>query len=429
MDRNSSELNIYFPRRGLLRRCLTTNPDNNCIFNNLSYPQTPSVARDLSLGYRKEAFLAEIAAKLAQLGEYEQAYIIAQILTQGEYRGLAVLALTAIAAEKIKSGEISQAQQRLSEAEEMTRATDLRNFKTRVLTQMAIQYLALEQPDVASNLLEAAIPANVESGLFSYAPLAEVAVGFLKIGQVSQAEQLIREMLNRAQSSEFGLPLSPSTLEPLLNAEKYDLVIPLVEEVEETTYRTRWLSDICFSLVGAGHYDRARQIAQMLPDPSCSNTLLERQAIAATAEHITNFINDGKIPTAISTVELISSPYDRMLLMTEAAILLSEIGDREESDRMLEQALTTSDILNNSQWVAFGSGLGRMQIAIRLSESKQFVKALEITETIEEESYQVLALLNIAEQYRQAEEIERATEILLMTIDKVASLKCTECAL
>lgn len=56
-------------------------------------------------------------------------------------------------------------------------------------------------------------------------------------------------------------------------------------------------------------------------------------------------------------------------------------------------------------------------------------RALEITETIEEDIYQVLALLNIAEQYLQAGEQNKALELVLTTTEKVQLVHCNNCAL
>jgi len=487
---------LYFPRRGELRRCLVTSPDN-CVFGNQIFPTMPSVARDLSLDYRKSAFLAEISVKLARIGEYDYAKALTQVIT---FSFLRVSALTAIASEHTEAGQIDQAQQLLTETTQIVQTGQVEDFfRPHALTQIAVQYAATGQLETALSLLNAALPTNLISSsplsFYQTEQFGEVAIGLLAVGQTSEAEQIIRRALQEAQAASI-LPISPSLLKPLLIAGEYDFAIRLVQEVNDPTYRTRWLSEICLGLTDAGEFDRAQQLVQTLqsadvresdrakqsppviiPPPSspprlpppppplvpaapvplsdqvppplpsiptqppplqleppqgetCSSSLLNQEALVNAANHAISQVRNGDVDRAIALTQLIPAEHYKMLTLTEIAIALAEAGETEQSEQILSQALataTTVDQIANS--IDYGQGLGKMQIAVRLSESGQFTRAMEITEIIEEDSYKVLTLLNIADQYLQAEEPEQAREVLVTTIEVVGALRCTVCGL
>jgi tetratricopeptide (TPR) repeat protein len=490
-----SSQSLYFPRRGELRRCLVTSPEN-CVFGNQIFLTLPSVARDLSLDYRKSAFLAEISVKLARTGDYDYAKALTQVIT---FPFVRVSALTAIASEHTEAEQIDQAQQLLIEATQIVEAGQVEDFfRPRALTQIAVQYAAMGQSETALSLLDAALPTDSmnNSPLIFYRAeqFGEVAVGLLAVGQTAEAEQIIRQVLQEAQTEASTLPISPSLLIPLLTAGEYDFAIRLVQEVNDPTYRTRWLSEICLGLTDAGEFDRAKQLIQTLqsadvrefdrakqsppviilppsspprltppppplvptapvplsdqvppplpniptqPPPlqleppqgeTCSSSLLDREALVNAANYAISQMRNGDVDRAIALTQLIPAEHYKMLTLTEIAIALAEAGETEQSEQILSQALataTTVDQIANS--IDYGQGLGKMQIAVRLSEAGQFTRALEITEIIEEDSYKVLTLLNIADQYIQVGEPEEARKLLVTAIDTVGTLRCTVC--
>lgn len=474
-----SQQPVYSPRRGELRRCMDTDLES-CVFENNTFPTVPPIARDLSLDYRKSAFLAEISVKLAATGEYDQAKAFTQVITFPLSR---VSALTAIAAQQAETQPMEQAQQTLAEAAQIAQTGQFNgSFRPRALTQVAVQYAAMGQSETADQFFDLALqpdPLQPIPGSLAYLrgeQLGDVAVGLLATGRSSQAEQLVNQLLQDAQGEDVILPISPSFLEPLLTAGEHDFATRLVQTIDNPTYRTRWLSEICLSLVDFGEYDRAFQLAQSiqsadlmksnhvkqnptpqppplrpLPQPSlqppslpsipsvqlappqsedCLRSLQDQRTLVDPANSAISLMADGETSTAIAIARMIPSHPYRMLTLTEIAIALAEAGEVEQSEQLLSQALetvATVDQMANAT-IDYGQGLGKMQIAVRLAESKQFARALEITETIEEDSYKVLSLLNIAEQYIQAGENEKALELLLTTIEVVGALQCTVCA-
>jgi|GEM_PF-3279183 len=465
---DSSQHPIYFPRRGELRRCLVTSP-RNCIFSNGASPTIPSVVRDISLNYRKSAFLAEISIKLAMMGEYNLAKAVAQVITFPQSR---ISALVAIAAQQAKTQAIDQVQQTLTEATQIAQTAQWNgSARAWALTQIAVQYATIGQVETADHFFALALqpdpiqsnPGYVDLSFRRGIVLADVATGLLATGQTSQAEELVNLLLQEAQGDDVILPISPSILEPLLTVGEHDFAIRLVQAVSNPTYRTRWQSEICLSLVDVGEYDRAVQIAQRsqpinagesghakqirpsrplspviippLPtnirtpsspqSEACLWSLQEQRNLADAANSIIGLVMDGETTLAIALAQGILSSNYKMLTLTELAIALAQAGEPTQSEYILSQALEIAKTVDRvSTSLNFGQGLGKMQIAVRLAESGQFSKALDITDTIEDDSYKVLSLLNIAEQYSQTEEPDQARELLVKTIEIVGTLQC-----
>ncbi len=66
-------------------------------------------------------------------------------------------------------------------------------------------------------------------------------------------------------------------------------------------------------------------------------------------------------------------------------------------------------------------------IAVSLAEAGKFSEALEITNLIQDESYKVLVMLNIAQQYIKIGQNNEALETLSETSKLVSSLRCKIC--
>jgi tetratricopeptide (TPR) repeat protein len=341
-----------------------------------------------------------------------------------------VSALVGISEQQSKNGQTKQSQQTLVEAVQFVQSGNFDPFfKSLALSEIAAQYSVIGQQETAVKLFDLALapPKSSISLLFNREKLI-VAVGLLEAGRTGQAEKITQQFLQAVQKDPIGLPISPSVLQPLLTAGKYDFATRLVQQVRDPKYRTRWLSDICLSLVESGEFDRAVQLASNLPsDNDCSETLSYEQYVASTAIGVIELVKAGKTSTAISVTQSISAPHYKVLLLTEIAIELDEAGQAEQSKQILLQAIEQSSSLQRSVGLDYGAGLGKMQIAIRLAESKRFTKALEIAEMVEEDSYKVLAMLNIANQYIQNGEKAKALNVLSKTVEITAALKCKVC--
>jgi tetratricopeptide (TPR) repeat protein len=449
---DSLDQSSYFPRRRELRRCFITTP-SNCVFDNRLFPTVPSIANDLSLDYRKSAFLAEISAQLARMGEYDDAEALTQTITFPFSR---VLALTAIASEYAKAERTEQVQQALAEAAQIIQTEQFSgSLRIHSLIQIGIRHAAIEQPGTALSFLNAALLVEPTNNSFPFLNRAhrfgEVAVGLLAAEQTAEAERIIRQILQESQEEGSVIPDSPSILEPLLAANEHDFAIRLVQEVNEPTRRTRWLTEICLSLVNSGEYNHAKQLAQTIrsessreydytqqafpipidPEPAslqliptvsaprneaCFNFVVVHESLAYEANQAISQMQNGDTSGAIASAQQIQVTHYRRLTLTEIAIALAEAGETEQAEQVLLQVLETT-----------GSSLEKMQIAVRLSESGQFARALEIVETIEEDSYKVIALLNVTEQYVQVGEQDQAQKLLSRAIEIVRALRCSEC--
>jgi predicted negative regulator of RcsB-dependent stress response len=73
------------------------------------------------------------------------------------------------------------------------------------------------------------------------------------------------------------------------------------------------------------------------------------------------------------------------------------------------------------------SGVGLAMIAVRLAEAGRFSEAQEVTQQIQDDSYQVLAMIGIADEYIKAGQNDKALKTLSATSKLVSSLRC-DCA-
>jgi tetratricopeptide (TPR) repeat protein len=420
---------IYFPRRGEARHCfITKSRGNMCIFRDYlsvnTFPILPVL--DLSLEYRKAELMAEIAAKYAAAKRYERATLVTKLAVDKPLSK--ALALTAIATEYAQAGQTNLAEQRLSEALETAKTANVLP-KITALPRIAAQYAAIGQTQTASQIFELARQTIFEEKTNLYlqaSSVGELVVGLLAAGQTTEAEKMMRELLQAIEKDKSPQKIYPWLFTALLDAGQYDFAIRLVKDVRNPTLRNRWLSDICNSLADAGEYDRAIQVAQTLPDQALFSRLSQRASFLNTLNDIVKLAEAGNFADALSSAELIQLPYYKALVLTQIAIAFTDAGQATQAKETLSKAVPIARTIKGIEGNP-GDGGGLVLIAVSLAEAGKFSEALEITNLIQDESYKVLVMLNIAQQYIKIGQNNKALETLSETSKLVSSLRCKIC--
>jgi len=414
-----------FPRSYAAKHCFITIPqEQRCLFRDEG---AVVPVMDLSLEYRKADFMAEIAAKYAVAKDYDRALLFARLIRLPFPKASA---LAAIAAEYTKAGKTQSAQALLNEAlQTVQTANDFYN-KRGVLSKIAVQYAVLGQTETASQIF-----AQGQQSLFSKPilvsfqsePIGEVAVGLLAAGRTADAEKMIRQLLQAVQTNGLSLPLYPSTLQALLNAGQYDFAIRMVQEVRNPTFKNRWLSDISTHMAQVGEYDRAIQLTQTLPDPTLVSRFSQQASFFNALNDIVKLAAAGNFSDALTATDLLQVPYYRALVLTEIAIKFAEAGQESQAKQTLSQAIKVGNTLWTDALGKTKSGVGLAMIAVRLAEAGRFSEAQEVTQQIQDDSYQVLAMIGIADEYIKAGQNDKALKTLSATSKLVSSLRC-DCA-
>jgi tetratricopeptide (TPR) repeat protein len=411
--------NNYFPRRGELKRCFVTQPDT-CIFRDHYYVQVVP-ALDLSLEYRKANFLAEVAAKFAAAKDYKRAALIARSISLPVAKAAA---LSAVAAEYGSSEQTATAQQLLFESVQIAQTKDI-GIRNLVLTHVAIGYAAIGQQTQAAQILEQVIQdaqnhaQNLKQPFVIGNLLRDTVALLAAAGQTAQAEQILREIPIEQVDSIF---------QPLVRLDQYEFAVHVANKLPNSAKRNQWLLFICSHLADSGEYDRAVELALSLNNEALLSSLSRQARFLDAPNKAVKLAQSGNLADALSIVELIELPYYKASTLTEIAIKLADTGQAEQSKQTLIKAIQIAENLENPTVGNAGDGGGLVSVAIRLAETGRIREALSITETISDESYKVLVMINIADLYIKSGQTARALEMLSKILDMVTSLRCSRCA-
>lgn len=122
--------------------------------------------------------------------------------------------------------------------------------------------------------------------------------------QTAEAERIIQQILKVSQEEGAVIPDSPSILEPLLTANEHDFAIRLVQEVNEPTRRTRWLTEICLSLMNSGEYNHAKQLAETIRSVGVHESLAYEANHAISSDTEWRYFWSNRLSSANSSYSL-----------------------------------------------------------------------------------------------------------------------------
>lgn len=240
--------------------------------------------------------------------------------------------------------------------------------KARLLADIAVEYRALGQSELALKILEQALPLAQASTneCFKGNPLVKVAGGYILAGEEAKGKQLLEQAIKIARTqTATGCHMSAtSPEESLLNraseyaeAGYYDLAVEIITEVNNPVFSPLALGEV------AGHYAKAGE-----------------------GKQATKVVNQ-----AIKIARRMDDAQYRTLTLIGIAEHLTQAGQTEQVPQVLERALES-------------------------------VSAMDEAHKSENASMKVNHMLRIASQFAQVGQDRRAKELLDQTLPKIRTV-------
>ncbi len=212
--------------------------------------------------------------------------------------------------------------------------------------------------------------------------LYHTAVRLAEAGQFDQAMQV-------AQSIEDN-PLKASALQAI-TAGRNDMAI---------------LPEISLKLTASENISDVLQVVVTINNESVKAMALRDIALKLTSQ--------GQASQAWEVVRAIQDDSTRGLALSEIVLKLTEA---KQFPRALQIVQAIEDI-PEQDWEA---DMSIAQITFKLAQAGQFSQALQVATTIKKDSYKVLSLINISDQYIEAGQTDKASELLSQAVEILTS--------
>ncbi len=427
------------------RRCFTTDSDV-CIFGS----RLQVFGLDLNIAYRKIQLLAEIAAKYSELGQYNRATQIAETLEDSSSKALA---LVEISNNLTEAGDVNRAEQVFSQALLVISAIHY-SQKAAALPEMAISFARHGQVDRAEQMLSLALQSTqtIKDDRAKNFNLAQIALKLAEAGQYNRATQVIQLIQNDHQQDSFYNSFWYRIPIVLAEAEQVSQVLQVAQAIKDNARKADILYHTAVRLAEAGQFDQAMQVAQSIEDnplkasalqaitagrndmailPEISLKLTASENISDVLQVVVTINNEsvkamalrdialkltsqGQASQAWEVVRAIQDDSTRGLALSEIVLKLTEA---KQFPRALQIVQAIEDI-PEQDWEA---DMSIAQITFKLAQAGQFSQALQVATTIKKDSYKVLSLINISDQYIEAGQTDKASELLSQAVEILTS--------
>lgn len=428
------------------RKCFATSTDV-CIFGSRYW----GFGLDLDTNYRKTQLLAEIAAKYSQIRQYDRATQIIQPLGNTSVKALA---LAEIAANSNLAGQARRDEQLFSQV--LLVISSLGNYeKAPVLAETAISFTQHGQVDRAEQMFSLALKSiqTLKEGSGKNYNLGAIALKMIEAGQYDRATQFIQLIEDDNQSDSFVIPLWHRIAWMLAESRNVSQILNVAQAIKNESRKAEVLSRTSVRLAENGQFDRAIQIAESIENTDLKTSVL--QAVAAVRDDMTilreitpqlgkiekmsqvlsliipinnnsvkasalekaalKLASQGQVSQAWEVVRAISDELRRDLALSEIVLQLTEA-------KQFPLALRVVQTLEDIPAEAWEADVAITRIAVKLAQARQFNQALQVSKIIKNDSYKVLALINIAQEYIEAGETDKASELLSQAVERVTPI-------
>ncbi len=450
---NSPSSTVPVNRDQNSRRCFTTDSDV-CIFGS----RFGVFGLDLNITYRKVQLLAEIAAKYSEIGQYNRATQIAETLVDSSSKALA---LVEISNNFIAAGDVNRAEQLLSQALLVLSAVHY-SQKAVALPEMAISFARHGQVDKAEEMLSLALQSTqtIKDDRARNFNLVEIALKMAEAGQYDQTIQVLQLIQNGQNDHQqdylynsfwYRLPIV------LAEAEQISQILDVAQAIKDNARKADILHRTAVRLAETGQFDQAIPVAQSIEDNSLKASALQaitvvRNDMAILPEIGLKLTASEKISDILLVVVNINNESVKALALRDIALKLALQGQASQAWEVVRpiqdksaRGLALSEIvlklieakqfplalqfvqaiedIPEQDWEA---DMSIAQITFKLAQARQFSQALQIAGTIKKDSYKVFSLINIADQYIEAGQKDRAEELLSQAVELATSSNFAE---
>lgn len=362
------------------------------------------------------AAFGDIAVHLARRNDETRAR---ELIEQIDLPAIRVQVFNEIAAVKIKRGEAADTVllESLTESEQI----EFGEERTQLLLEIAERFHQSGNNERAAVALEGAKQAaeNLERR-FRDGAFVQIALLFARLGNFAQAESTLKPIKDQQQIAEghvgiaieyFSIENHEAALSHL--AEAYDVLKSQpAREVRDSAARFNLFATIAIRFAQFGNPERALEIALENPDEDARRAAL--QTIAAVA------VDADKNELAQNALNAIDDYGARVFALVAASDAAAKKGEREKSGQFLAEAHSLSEEV--AQLNLRGRNLN--EIAVRYADADEaerarqiLLESLQTAQKIVDQSQQAAALIDLAETYQKLDlQPETAEQEILKSI-------------
>jgi tetratricopeptide (TPR) repeat protein len=377
--------------------------------------------------YPKFQALGKIAGKYAEIGDFTRAIETTMMIRELSDSKAKSEALAEIARRVVEFGEKDQAERVLSQVLGLTNTMESKWHKAEALAVIAGKYAEIGDLTLAVETAKTIEDENAKS-----TALAEIALWVAKSGEHEQASQLLAQAIEAAKTIRDGwdrtraLALAELADKAAVAGQK-DLSSRLLTEALEAA-QTRSgqmdyqkydaLSAIAMRYATNGDFPKAIKTTKMIVAP-----YWEALALARLADKLAEA---GQKEPALQILSHAFEPTkalggdEKSRALTEIAGVYALTGDKEQASRLLSQALgearTIEDALMKT-WALTEIAREYQKAGQKELSSKLFIEALEAAKTIEEADDKFCEFGEIAYRYAENGDLLQAIAIALSMED------------
>ncbi len=305
----------------------------------------------------KNRNMAEIAVKYAEIGEYDQALQMANIIDRACYKAKA---LARIASNYAKTDNADKASELLLQAFEVIKKEDKNAVKNRNLVAIAVGHAEIDQYTEALRVVYTIKSANIRARL-----LGKIAAD-IKPEQTNKSNEILARALKEIKRMERGRSKFETPYFIVTRfAENglYEQALRIAKSIKDTNYKAASFTKIAHSYAEAGNKDKAFE------------TLLQASEIAVE-----------------------SDPRSVFVLGSAIACDYIKIGQKERACLILEKVLPLADTVDDETF----KNQVLLDIISAYAEVGQYDEALQIAKNITVPTFKANAFVDIIIEYAQA---------------------------
>ncbi|MBW4548342.1 MAG: hypothetical protein KME25_28475 [Symplocastrum torsivum CPER-KK1] len=365
--------------------------------------------------------MAEVAGHYAKAGLDEQAsnvlnqaLEIAQRLDNAEYR---TLTLRGIASHLIQAGQTQLVPQVLELALKSTLAINEAQsrdnaaaMKLSGMLGIASQFAEVGQQDRAKELLAQSLPKirTLESKLFPLQKtlnLVETALQYAALEQNNLAVEMLVEARSSAQAIEEPQTKSLAiarVAEGYAEIGNFEMAQQIARSLKNVNYREQAFRGISLAYAKAGYSEQALKLAKSMGSPNVTFGGIVR-----------HYLQSGQYDLALEIVQ----QNNLSDLLSDVAVAYLEAGQPERALAIAQSIETQPDAIYQKDWRLSA-------IAPGFAKQGNLEQALQVAQSITDKSYKAQALTASVEQYvaKEPDKIEPIQQILRVLTSRFNSL-------
>ncbi|MBD2043669.1 tetratricopeptide repeat protein [Microcoleus sp. FACHB-672] len=313
---------------------------------------------DLADGMLQSENLRKLSLQAIEAGNYDIALQAAQMIPNSIGYPLKNPTLYQVALAYAKTGQLDKAEQI---ARNMGNYSPFSQFQILAATALQAQNSAL----LSQTLQEAKAIADPEKKTYA---LAAIALETAKFGQKTTDSEIIAEALETAQTVDENTNLLTEISYQLIQAEKYEMALPFVKAIKIEDYKNNKLQEIAQAAIQSEQYSAAISSANALVNNPQAHArilllLADKHIEAGQTDRV-----DEILSKTIEVTRTIAGPESQIMNVTESI----QVDDEYDRASLYET------------------------IAIKYAEAKQYDRALQVTQNIQNVADRDLAQKRLA---------------------------------